>query len=200
MRCLQSFNILETKELGFGASKAELHEMCNPLQKSLECVDNYTIHCMTDLQRNHFTHLYSGTTAVIRDICQEGDYREEYLVHASCMSAVTDYEMCLTKYQQALGDKVPSVEPSSDLDSESHLRTICCSFQDYMYCSTNVVEDHCGKKTANFTKHFLGRMARPLFQGHCDKFSSDCSSAGSLVAASTTLFLLVATSTATLLA
>ncbi|XP_047102743.1 uncharacterized protein LOC124721700 [Schistocerca piceifrons] len=168
--CLKPINLLK-----YVTDRRELDEVCRDLMNSLNCVDVYTQQCMTKLQRDHFMHLYSGTVTVTKEICQDGNYKEEYLVHAPCMREVNlRNEDCASDYQEAIRQNVPSAEPRSQQESDAKLQQVCCSFQQYLTCSTTAALSGCGVATANFTKHFLDRMARPLVEGHCEKFAKVC--------------------------
>lgn len=46
------------------------------INEGLRCIDNYTRTCMDPRQRGHFYRLYSGTSLVIQEICEEGSYQD----------------------------------------------------------------------------------------------------------------------------
>nr|CAD7411777.1 unnamed protein product [Timema poppensis] len=129
---------------------------------------------MTEQQRFHFNHLYNGTNIVIHEICREGPYQTEFLRHAPCMQEVrTDYEECAKSYQQKI-QKMTELRNTSDSATsnggEAKLRTVCCSFQEYLRCSQTAVLMKCGEESAKFTENFLDRVASSLLQIHCDKY------------------------------
>jgi hypothetical protein len=41
----------------------------------LRCIDNFTTKCLEAEHRAYFNTLYTGTTQVIVDLCQKGDYQ-----------------------------------------------------------------------------------------------------------------------------
>ncbi len=41
----------------------------------LRCIDDFTYRCLDAEHRNYFNTLYKGTTQVIVDLCQEGEYQ-----------------------------------------------------------------------------------------------------------------------------
>ncbi|PSN57329.1 hypothetical protein C0J52_02126 [Blattella germanica] len=145
------------------------------LNRGIRCIHNYTRHCLTEEMRMHFNQLYDGTTRVIQKLCQPGPYQQEFLSHAPCMRKVTtDYEACADRYQKKVGEvhqrineqsKRPYNESATErMARENELRTVCCSFRDYLMCSQNIVRDRCGEKTANFTQDFLNQMSVSLIQ------------------------------------
>ncbi|GFG31860.1 hypothetical protein Cfor_02666, partial [Coptotermes formosanus] len=151
------------------------------LNRGLRCIDSYTRRCMTEEERAHFHRLYQSTTQVIKKLCDPGPYQEgrwQFLVHAPCMKQVNDdYEDCVHRYQRKIGEvharineqqRRPANETSSGNDSE--LRTVCCSFRDYLTCSHRIVMEKCGEQTANFTKDFLNQMSFSLIQAHCENY------------------------------
>ena len=43
--------------------------------EGLRCIDDFTLKCLDREHRAYFNTLYAGTTQVIIDLCQEGDYQ-----------------------------------------------------------------------------------------------------------------------------
>ena len=104
---------------------------CRKLMDGLRCIDDFTSSCLDDDHRAYFNTLYTGTTQVIMDLCQTGQYQtgewltwpsrqiilttSEYLKHARCMrDAQTEYESCVDVYQlriKALNKVRPSPGP-----------------------------------------------------------------------------------------
>jgi len=100
-RCTDPLRVVtDNKDLGFATSQEELEEMCPKLMDGLRCIDNFTTKCLEAEHRAYFNTLYTGTTQVIVDLCQKGEYQTEYLEHAPCMrKAQTEYESCADEYQ-----------------------------------------------------------------------------------------------------
>jgi hypothetical protein len=44
--------------------------------EGLRCIDDFTMKCLDREHRAYFNTLYAGTTQVIIDLCQEGDYQK----------------------------------------------------------------------------------------------------------------------------
>lgn len=199
MGCAQPFSLLtDDKEMAMFRSRADLDRICPKLTEGVLCIDRFTRLCMNQQQRAHFHQLYHGTSEVIHDLCQDGEYREEFLRHAPCMSEVrSDHEVCSNVYQERMArmeqkTKLRTARHSQhhhnhhyrhhhhnrtaaeeDLEKQQHeddLRTLCCSFQDYLRCSQSVVEDKCGEETARFAHGFMDRMAQSLVTSHCQAY------------------------------
>ena len=133
----------------------------------LRCIDEFTFRCLDIEHRRYFNTLYQGTTRVIVDLCEDGEYKSQYLRHAPCMRQVqAGYETCADDYQvkikslQTTGDG----ESSAGIEGKDNLQLLCCSFQDYLHCSERIVNSTCGPETARFTKNFLDTMSGPLIQ------------------------------------
>ena len=45
------------------------------LMDGLRCIDDFTTKCLDEDHRAYFNTLYTGTTQVIMDLCQTGDYQ-----------------------------------------------------------------------------------------------------------------------------
>ena len=41
----------------------------------LRCIDDFTTKCLDEDHRAYFNTLYTGTTQVIMDLCQTGEYQ-----------------------------------------------------------------------------------------------------------------------------
>lgn len=100
-RCTDPLKVVtDNKDLGFATSIEELQEMCPKLMEGLRCIDEFTMKCLDREHRAYFNTLYAGTTQVIIDLCQEGEYQRDYLRHAPCMRHVQNgYEKCAAEYQ-----------------------------------------------------------------------------------------------------
>jgi len=179
-RCTDPLKVVtDNKDLGFATSKDELDEMCPKLMSGLRCIDDFTSSCLDDDHRAYFNTLYTGTTQVIMDLCQTGQYQTEYLKHARCMrDAQTEYESCVDVYQLRI-KALNKGEIATPDEEDDNVQVLCCSFQRYLHCSEQVVNSTCGADTAGFTKKFLDRMSGPLVQQHCQHYeygSSMCPS------------------------
>jgi len=170
-RCTDPLRVVtDNKDLGFATSQEELEEMCPKLMDGLRCIDNFTTKCLEAEHRAYFNTLYTGTTQVIVDLCQKGEYQTEYLQHAPCMrKAQTEYESCADEYQLRI-KTLNKGGVASPEEEEDNVQVLCCSFQRYLHCSEHVVNNTCGMDTASFTKGFLDRMSGPLVQGHCQDY------------------------------
>jgi len=136
----------------------------------LRCIDDFTTSCLDDDHRAYFNTLYTGTTQVIMDLCQTGQYQTEYLQHARCMrDAQTEYESCVDVYQLRI-KALNKGEIATPSEEDDNVQVLCCSFQRYLHCSEQVVNSTCGAGTAGFTKKFLDRMSGPLVQQHCQHY------------------------------
>ncbi|XP_040576327.1 uncharacterized protein [Lepeophtheirus salmonis] len=139
------------------------------LMDGLRCIDNFTFRCLDREHRAYFNTLYAGTTQVIVDLCTEGSYQTDYLRHAPCMREVQNgYERCAADYQYRIKNLNSKQENGGD--NERNVKLLCCSFQNYLFCSERIVNSTCGPETARFTKSFLDRMSGPLIQGHCQAY------------------------------
>ncbi|XP_044734450.1 uncharacterized protein LOC123296842 [Chrysoperla carnea] len=183
VQCAQRLHILsDSTELTFVSSKAELDKVCPGLHKGLLCIHSYTLRCMTLSQRNHFHELYRGTSTVIKELCKEGPYQEEFLRHLPCMhSVVKDYEICTMRYQTAL-EAINKLDRSNETNENDTIKNVCCSFQEYMNCGTNTMRQSCGEEAAQFTRSFMDRMSSNLIKLHCMEYGDDQCSASSATA------------------
>ncbi|GAB0099526.1 uncharacterized protein DMENIID0001_153980 [Sergentomyia squamirostris] len=174
-RCSRRLQVLSsTSDLTIATNKEELNQICPDLYGGLHCIRSYTRRCMTLQQRNHFNKLYHGTNQVIRDLCREGQYQNDYLRHAPCLRMVKpDYEICAKKYQDTIS-RVTEMEQkalTNSSDESSTLAVVCCSFREYLDCSEMTARRICGDEVAAFTRSFLDKMGDNLIREHCENYS-----------------------------
>lgn len=70
--------------------------------------------------------IYRGTKEVIRDICKEGDYQNEFLKHAACLRTVKpQHKKCEEKYQETMNSiKAPKTN-GTDSARDDDVKNVC---------------------------------------------------------------------------
>uniref|UniRef100_A0A182YF71 Uncharacterized protein n=1 Tax=Anopheles stephensi TaxID=30069 RepID=A0A182YF71_ANOST len=53
---------------------------------------------------------------------------------------------------------------------EDDVRTVCCSFMEYLDCSEAAAKNTCGHETARFTRGFLDKMSSTLIKMYCEDY------------------------------
>ncbi|KAL4704958.1 hypothetical protein ACJJTC_013415 [Scirpophaga incertulas] len=174
-RCSMALPVLSSREISFALTQDELDKSCVELRAGITCIDNYTNVCMEKHEQVVFRRIYSGITEVVQDLCTRGKYQEEYLKHANCVKNVRpEYEKCSKKYEVTLTtlsdhqkNEQYQTEDQSGNSQEDYLKTVCCSFQEYLLCSEQTVQRSCGDEAALFTSAFLKRMASNIIKNFC---------------------------------
>lgn len=77
--------------------------------------------------------IYKGTDDVIRDLCREGDYQNEFLKHAGCLRTVKpQHKKCEETYQVTmLSLKTPKAnhtmlnEQQTEQNTNDDVRKVC---------------------------------------------------------------------------
>lgn len=103
-RCAKPLQLLQsTADLSFAPKREELDKLCPEFNNGLRCIGSYTRRCMTQIQRDQFNKIYQGTNELIKDLCNEGDYQNEFLKHSSCLQTVKPRHVkCADRYQQTM--------------------------------------------------------------------------------------------------
>lgn len=103
-RCAKPLQLLQsTSDLSFAPKREELDELCPEFHNGLRCIGSYTRRCMTQVQRDQFNKIYQGTNELIKDLCREGDYQNEFLKHSNCLQTVKPLHVkCAERYQQTM--------------------------------------------------------------------------------------------------
>lgn len=217
-RCARPFQVLQSStDLSIATKKEELDKICPDLTTGLQCIRSYTRRCMTLEQRDRFNKLYNGTHQFVRDLCREGPYQNEFLSHAPCLQRVKpDYEVCGRKYHntvsvitqqqhhhehhQARHDRhhqqqqqLQNHHTTDGRNAEEDVRTVCCSFIEYLDCSEGAAKKTCGTDTARFTRGFLDKMSSTLITMYCEDYyrSNKCPSTQSSAASQSSSSLLL---------
>uniref|UniRef100_A0A1Q3FLT3 Putative conserved secreted protein n=1 Tax=Culex tarsalis TaxID=7177 RepID=A0A1Q3FLT3_CULTA len=221
-RCARPFQVLQSStDLSIATKKEELDKICPDLTTGLQCIRSYTRRCMTLEQRDRFNKLYNGTHQFVRDLCREGPYQNEFLSHAPCLQRVKpDYEVCGRKYHNTVSvitqqqhhhehhqarherhhqqqQQLQNHHTTEGRNAEDDVRTVCCSFIEYLDCSEGAAKKTCGTDTARFTRGFLDKMSSTLITMYCEDYyrSNKCpstqSSASSQSSSSLLLLMLV---------
>ncbi|CAB3230017.1 unnamed protein product [Arctia plantaginis] len=174
-RCSMALPVLSSPDISFALTREELDKSCIELRTGIKCIDNYTNVCMEKHEQVMFRKIYAGITDVVQELCTRGKYQDEYLKHADCVKNVrSEYETCSKRYEVTLmtlsnheQDQYQTDHTAIATSHEDHLRTVCCSFQEYLLCSEQTVLRSCGDEAAMFTSNFLKRMAANIIKNFC---------------------------------
>ncbi|XP_034830415.1 uncharacterized protein [Maniola hyperantus] len=199
-RCSMALPVLSSPEISFALTREELDKTCVELRVGIKCIDNYTEVCMEKSEQVMFRRIYAGITDVVQELCTRGKYQDEYLKHATCVKKVRpEYEVCSKNYEGTLS-KISSHEKKAQYQTdntnvaanqEDYLRTVCCSFQEYLVCSEQTVLRSCGDEAALFTSAFLKRMASNIIKNFCFEYrGKECSLAGKAATSGHSLLLI----------
>ncbi|XP_030375339.1 uncharacterized protein LOC115624680 [Scaptodrosophila lebanonensis] len=176
-KCAEPLEMLHlTSEFSIGAAKKdELDKLCHELRKGVRCIQSYTRRCMDLQQRNQFNKLYHGTNQFIRDLCNKGEFQEEYLKHAPCSEmAKRDFEVCANRYKETMVFLKPNKnqqETQENVTLNENIKTICCSINELVDCSENAARKICGNDAAKFTRELVDKYANSLTKIYCEDFT-----------------------------
>ncbi|KAJ0177253.1 hypothetical protein K1T71_007262 [Dendrolimus kikuchii] len=176
-RCSMALPVLSSPEISFALTREELDKSCIELRAGIKCIDNYTNVCMEKQEKMMFLRIYAGITEVVHELCTRGKYQDEFLKHADCVKKVrSKYEICSQNYELTLTTLNQNQHTEYQTDQrvasthEDYLRTVCCSFQEYLMCSEQTVQRSCGDEAALFTSQFLKRMASNIIKNFCFEY------------------------------
>ncbi|XP_059225238.1 uncharacterized protein LOC106092481 [Stomoxys calcitrans] len=175
-KCTEPLEMLHlTSEFSIGAAKKdELEKLCVELRKGVRCIQSYTRRCMDLQQRNQFNKLYHGTNQFIRDLCNKGEFQDEYLKHAPCSErAKKEFEVCANRYKETMVFLKPNKnqESQENITLDENIKTICCSINELVDCSENAARKICGANAAKFTRELVDKYANSLTKIYCEDFT-----------------------------
>ncbi|XP_037953962.1 uncharacterized protein LOC119684084 [Teleopsis dalmanni] len=166
-KCAEPIEILHlTSEFSIGgAKKEELDKLCHELRKGVRCIQSYTRRCMDLQQRNQFNRLYHGTNQFIRDLCNKGEFQDEYLRHAPCSEiAKKEFETCANQFKETMVFLKPNKnqEAAENNTFVENVKTICCSINELVDCFEDAAKKICGSDAAKFTRELVDKYAHSL--------------------------------------
>ncbi|KAG5673738.1 hypothetical protein PVAND_003758 [Polypedilum vanderplanki] len=172
-----SLQVNRATELNFAPKREELAELCPDLENGLKCIRSYTRRCMDIKKRQQFMKLYKGTEQIIRDLCIEGQFQNEFLKHAACLQTVRpQHQKCALKYQETIASiGMPKANHTTQIQQNTNedVKKVCCSFREYLDCSEDVTRRTCGYETGMFIRGFLKKMSNTLEKDYCDEYYRD---------------------------
>ncbi|KAJ3641198.1 hypothetical protein Zmor_027713 [Zophobas morio] len=184
VHCAEHLTVLTDSGLTFATNKSDLDRMCPDLRDAVRCIHGYSRHCMSLEQREHFKTLFHGTVLMVENLCRNETYQEEYLKYAPCMKQVEKQnEVCLKTYTDEMKEIESRTQQETTADpdlvtyqkrkrevADEGIRSVCCSFQRYVECSTHTMRRACGEDAARFSKDFLDKMSSSLIRMHCSEY------------------------------
>ncbi|XP_017079372.1 uncharacterized protein LOC108113326 [Drosophila eugracilis] len=175
-KCSEPLDMLHlTSNFSIGAAKKdELDKLCHELRKGVRCIQSYTRRCMDLQQRNEFNKLYHGTNQFIRDLCNKGEFQEQYLKHSHCSEiAKREFEVCSNRYRDTMVFLNPNKnqETSENGTVNENIKTICCSISELLDCSEDAAKKVCGHEAAKFTRELVDKYANGLTKIYCVNFT-----------------------------
>lgn len=141
---------------------------------------------------------YHNTVSVITQQQQQQHHHEHHHEHQARHER---------HHQQQQQQQLQNHHTTEGRNAEDDVRTVCCSFIEYLDCSEGAAKKTCGSDTAKFTRGFLDKMSSTLITMYCEDYyrSNKCPSAqssatpASLQSSSHLLLLLLALLAPTLL-
>ncbi|EDV37650.1 uncharacterized protein Dana_GF11308 [Drosophila ananassae] len=156
-----------TSELSVGSAKKEdLMKHCQKLRKGVRCIQSFTRRCMDLQQRKQLNKLYHGTTQFIRDLCNKGEFQDDFLRHIPCLEMVrSEFEVCANRYKETM------VLLKENGTLNENIKTICCSINELVDCSGNAARRICANEAAKFTHELVDKYANSLTKIYCEDFT-----------------------------
>lgn len=183
MECTKPLSLLTDSGLTFVSSKADLDKICPDLQNAIDCINRFSRYCMNREHKRHFKKLFHGTVQTAKELCHNESYQQEYLNHAPCLKKVEPRnDICFKRYTKKMHE-IQSQQPIniSETDiityqkrkraaADEGIKNVCCSFQEYIECTTSVAYHQCGEDAAEFSRKFLDKMSSAMIQLHCVEY------------------------------
>ncbi|XP_076338497.1 uncharacterized protein LOC143240246 [Tachypleus tridentatus] len=145
--------LLFTQEDDVAQSEEELDTQCSYIRETQQCLQNYTNHCMTPIQRELMDFSSEGSENLLKDYCtSDTEIRNNYLKSSGCLAeANRETRPCLTDLRVAM-------DAIGNAKFDNRVTIACCGYQRYMSCIRHTIEERCGASVVNFTEELL-RMA-----------------------------------------
>ncbi|XP_076310220.1 uncharacterized protein LOC143225161 [Tachypleus tridentatus] len=145
--------LLFNQDDGIAQTEADLDKQCTYIREVYQCLKNYTIDCMTPIQRELVGLFSEGSEKLLKEYCTVGtSIRDEYLKNAPCLNSASGENVeCLRDLQVAL-------EVIATAKFQNRIPIACCAYRRYETCFRERLEKKCGKSAVEFIQELL-RMA-----------------------------------------
>jgi len=124
--------LLEDPRYVFPANTEDINHVCNVLfpktwSEFVSCIKRYTSDCLTADQRADFNRAVGDSINSVHKMCTNEDYKNDYLLHASCIKEKSTSSVYCGSHYSRLVDQVKGVQPASQ-------RELCCSHGSFKEC------------------------------------------------------------------
>ncbi|GFT84727.1 uncharacterized protein TNCV_2767351 [Trichonephila clavipes] len=166
--CAATLVLFNQSPTGVATNEPDLNRQCTYINEAEQCFKNFTVRCMTPLQRELLGFVSEGSEKLLNEYCTPGtDLRANYLKHAPCLNDAHSLQKdCLTDLQAAM-------ETISTSDFQKRIPMACCGYQRYMTCARNTVEKKCGKAAVDFMQLLLRNAVSRLPDIVCTGYGSE---------------------------
>ncbi|ODM98884.1 hypothetical protein Ocin01_07796 [Orchesella cincta] len=87
-------------ELVVPDNSKSVNKVCSLWNELTSCIKSYTSRCMTRQQKSEFDRAFKDPIVSMSTLCQDQDYRKEYLHHAPCVKKIsTQGTYCGNQYR-----------------------------------------------------------------------------------------------------
>ncbi|OQV24256.1 hypothetical protein BV898_01796 [Hypsibius exemplaris] len=167
--------IMQNVTIGFAANAEQLNTVCKLFKEGMTCIDKFVIRCFQESQRILFRENMAGVKEVMTKLCEDGEYRKEYLTHADCFRSVApQYEECGGVFRTSVG-----TINQNRADTADKLSQMCSALHRFLECAYGLTSQHCGDKgrtASEFLRSYTEKAVGSLITSTCRKFPTDQSS------------------------
>ncbi|XP_065562713.1 uncharacterized protein LOC136028753 [Artemia franciscana] len=168
--------LAETQHVAFATSEEVLDQACRSSYLGLDCIEDYTIRCFSQSQYEVYRYLIQGAIDVLSEICQQTQFRFEFLRHSNCLrKSVLGHAKCNELYYDLL--RGLDARRNYRMLNDEMLRDTCCSYSTFIACGTRRMAKNCGQEAADFVTSYTQKASGRLIQDYClphNQAYSDC--------------------------
>ncbi|XP_054164088.1 uncharacterized protein LOC128961798 [Oppia nitens] len=133
-----------------------LDKICGTVDEVIKCIKSFIKRCGTPLQREVFDFVGQHFSQTIKQYCNSGPIRENFLKHSVCIHnkvlATSEHKSnCNNNYLSALDFATNRTEIDEKID------TLCCGHNSWEDCTDNMIGQSCGADSEKNFKMFIDK-------------------------------------------
>ncbi|XP_055928538.1 uncharacterized protein LOC129959672 [Argiope bruennichi] len=183
LRCCLSEFLPLVSPAGIRLTKENLNNTCKVASGSLECIENFSDHCVArgndKLEGNlNKTKVFIGQTCGNNSkILESVEEYEDCFTNASL-----DFQKCYNKtlLPGTVGD-----------DDEAKWKAECCEYKNLLNCAVQTVETSCGIAASQLMQNEIVNLNGIGLEVACEEVFDKCSNSGMMLASSLLPFILL---------
>jgi len=151
---------------GIPPDEEKVDEWCETMQEVRDCMGNFSMKCMSPLQRE-LMGLMSGSDEIALEFCQQGsDVRSNYLEHAECLAEGSETD----EFKNHMKDIQVVIENMFEVPFKQRFPLMCCGFRRFHIATEAMTAQRCGQESVDMIRNIMKMITTDLPETICQTF------------------------------